>query len=147
MFHPSRDEARAFLTETWRKAGAGERLSALEQMVLEVLTLHPEYHRIIEQPEAYAERDYRPEAGETNPFLHLQLHLAVEEQLSIDQPIGIRRAFEGLRTKLGDEHAARHAVLDCLGEVLWQAQRTGTGPDSRLYLQLLEDRTAMTVRR
>ena len=140
MFAPSRDQARAFLTDTWRKSQAGESLSALERMVMGVFALHPEYHSILERPEAFADRDFRPESGEMNPFLHLQLHLAVEEQLSIDQPLGIRQAFESLRARLDDDHAARHAVLECLGEVLWQGQRTGTGPDTELYLGLLRDR-------
>ncbi len=140
MFTPSRDQARAFLTDTWRKSQAGEPLSALERMVMGILVLHPEYHPIIERPEAFADRDFRPASGVMNPFLHLQLHLAVEEQLSIDQPFGIRQAFESLRARLGDDHAARHAVLECLGEVLWQGQRTGTGPDTELYLGLLRDR-------
>ncbi len=140
MFRPSRDQARAFLTDTWRKGQAGEPLSGLERMAFGVLMLHPEYRSIIEQPDGFIDRDFRPESGGMNPFLHLQLHLAVEEQLSIDQPFGIRQAFEAVRTRLGDDHAARHAVLECLGEVMWQSQRTGTGPDAELYLRLLGER-------
>lgn len=140
MFSPSRDQARAFLTDAWRKGRAGEPLSALERMASGVIALHPEYHSMIEQPEAFAGRDFRPESGDMNPFLHLQLHLAVEEQLSIDQPFGIRRLFEQLRERLGDDHAASHAVLECLAEVLWQSQRTATGPDAELYLRLLGER-------
>ena len=140
MFAPSRDQARAFLSDTWRKGRAGEPLTALERMVMGVLALHPEHHAIIERPEAFTDADFRPESGAMNPFLHLQLHLAVEEQLSIDQPFGIRQAFEAVRARLGDDHAARHAMLECLGEVLWQSQRTGTGPDAELYLRLLGER-------
>jgi hypothetical protein len=82
-------------------------------------------------------RDFSPESGQLNPFLHLSLHLAVEEQLSIDQPPGIRARFEALTRKLGSEHDAKHGVLECLGETIWQAQRKGTPPDQEAYLECL----------
>ena len=91
-----------------------------------LIALHPEYHALLEAPERHLDRDWRPESGDVNPFLHLSLHLAVAEQLAIDQPPGIRAQFERLRAARGDEHAALHAVLECLGEVMWQAQRHGT---------------------
>ena len=100
--------------------------------------MHPEYHATFEHPDRHAERDYSPEAGDINPFLHLSLHLAVAEQLAIDQPPGIRAQFERLRTARGDEHSALHAVLECLGEVIWSAQRQRTPPDAVLYLACLE---------
>jgi uncharacterized protein DUF1841 len=137
VFTPSRDEARRFLIEAWAKFGAGAPLSPLEAMAARVIAAHPEYHRIVETPEPSVERDYRPEQGEANPFLHLSLHLAIEEQLSIDQPPGIRAEFERIRAGRGDAHAAQHALLECLGEVLWHAQRYATAPDSERYLACL----------
>jgi hypothetical protein len=138
MFTPSREEARRFLAGAWAKYGAGQPLSGLEQRVVEIVALHPEYHGLLAQVERHVDRDWTPEAGSTNPFLHLSLHLAVAEQLSIDQPPGIRAHFERLRAARGDEHAALHAVLECLGEVLWAAQRHGAAPDAALYLACLE---------
>ena len=138
MFAPTRDEARRFLVDAWAKHRAGAPLSALERMAADLVALHPEYHPIVEAPERHLERDYGPEDGGTNPYLHLALHLAVAEQLSIDQPPGIRAQFERLRAARGDEHAALHAVLECLGEVIWAAQRHGTPPDAALYLACLE---------
>jgi hypothetical protein len=87
--------------------------------------------------EASLDRDWHPEGASVNPFLHLSLHLAVAEQLSIDQPPGIRAQYERIRAARGDEHPAQHAVLECLGEVLWNAQRHGTAPDAALYLACL----------
>src|SRR5262245_37955195 len=137
MFTPSRDEARRFLIDAWSKSRAGAPLSDLERIAAHLIALHPEYHPMLEQPDKYADRDYAPESGAINPFLHLSLHLAVAEQLAIDQPPGIREQFERLRAARGDEHAALHAVLECLGEVLWQSQRHGTPPDAALYLDCL----------
>jgi hypothetical protein len=105
-----------------------------------LIALHPEYHRTFEHPEQNAERDYSPETGDINPFLHLSLHLAVAEQLTIDQPPGIRAEFERIRLTRGDEHAALHAVLECLGEVIWQAQRQQSPPDAQLYLDCLRQK-------
>ena len=140
MFAPTRDEARRFLIDAWRKYRAGEPLSGLEQKASQLIALHPEYHRMLEAPDAFVDRDYRPEQGDVNPFLHLSLHLAVAEQLSIDQPPGILAQYERLRGKLGDAHEALHALVECLGETIWQAQRLGTGPDAAVYLACLERR-------
>ena len=138
MFTPSREEARRFLIDAWRKFRAGEAASALERQAAGIIALHPEYHAVLEAPERHLDRDYAPETGAMNPFLHLSLHLAVAEQLAIDQPPGIRAQFERLRAAKGDEHAALHAVLECLGEVIWQSQRTSTPPDGALYLDCLK---------
>jgi len=140
MFSPTRDEARQFVIDAWRKHRAGEPLSALEATAARLVGMHPEYHAIIESPALYADRDYRPEHGDVNPFLHLSLHLAVAEQLAIDQPRGIVAHFERLRAARGDAHAALHDIVECLGEVMWQAQRLGTGPDATLYLDCLARR-------
>ena len=138
MFNPSRDEARRFLTESWRKFRGSEPLSGLERIAAGLIAQHPEYHAIFEQGERHVDRDYRPESGDVNPFLHLSLHLAVAEQLAIDQPPGIRAQFERLRAARGDEHEALHVVVDCLGEVIWAAQRQRGAPDAALYLACLE---------
>jgi len=138
MFTPSRDEARRFLVDAWSKHRAKQPLSGLEQVAAGLIALHPEYHPVVENPERFVDRDWKPEAGAANPFLHLSLHLAVAEQIAIDQPPGIRAQFERLRAARGDEHAALHAVLECLGEVMWSAQRHGTPPDGALYIACLE---------
>ena len=141
MFNPSRDEARRFLIEAWKKSREGAPMSDLERIASRLVALHPEYHAVLEKPEKFAERDYHPESGDINPFLHLSLHLAVAEQLAIDQPPGIRAEFERLKDVHGDEHDALHTVLECLGETMWQAQRLGTGPDADVYLDCLRRRT------
>jgi hypothetical protein len=141
MFTPSRDEARRFFFDTWRKYRTRETLSGLETAALQVILLHSEYHALLDDPGRDLERDYAPEHGALNPFLHMSLHLAVEEQLSIDQPPGIRAAFEQLRMKTGDEHDAKHALLECLAETIWQAQRAGTAPDQARYLTCLEEKS------
>ena len=137
MFTPTRDEARRFLVDAWRKYRASQRLSGLEQKAVALIAMHPEYHAVLEDARAHLDRDYRPEQGEINPFLHLSLHLAVAEQLAIDQPAGIVAQYDRLRAARGDDHAALHAIVECLGEVVWQAQRTGSDPDATLYLDCL----------
>ena len=142
MFNPTRDQARLFLFDTWGKYRAGQPLTALEAMALDIVMLHPEYHAVLEDRERYLDRDWKPEGGETNPFLHLSMHLAIGEQLSIDQPPGIRAAVQRLARKLDSEHEARHAVMDCLAEVIWQAQRNGIAFDNAAYLGCLERKAA-----
>ena len=138
MFNPSRNQAREFLFDLWEKHRAGAALTALESMALSVVLEHPEYHRYLGERERYLEQEWRPEGGETNPFLHLQMHLAIEEQVSIDQPPGIRAAIDALARKHGSMHAARHDVMDCLAEAIWNAQRHGAPLDNASYLDCLK---------
>jgi len=135
MFNPTRDQARRFFFDAWRKYRAGEALEGLERVAVGVVLLHPEYHPLMDDPERNVDRDFPPEGGATNPFLHLSLHMAIEEQLSIDQPPGIRGAYERLLARTGDEHDARHAILECLGELVWRSQRDRAPPDTELYLE------------
>jgi Domain of unknown function (DUF1841) len=137
LFNPSRDEARRFLIEAWRKHRAGEPSSGLERIAADLVAQHPEHHAVLEDPERNLDRDWQPERGDVNPFLHLSLHLAVAEQLAIDQPPGIRAEYDRIRMGKGDEHAALHAVIECLGETIWSAQRHSTPPDGALYLACL----------
>ncbi len=88
--------------------------------------------------ERYQDKDYLPELGETNPFLHLMMHLTIEEQISIDQPPGIRAHFVRLTQKLESEHDAQHRMMECLSEMIWQAQHDRTQPDAALYFVCLE---------
>jgi hypothetical protein len=140
MFNPSRDQVRQFFFDTWRKYRNRENLEGLESTALAVILQHPEYHPVLDDPEHYQDRDYRPEAGDPNPFLHLSLHLAIEEQLSVDQPPGIKAELTRLAQKLGDRHAACHEVLECLGETVWRAQRDASAPDAQAYLECLRRR-------
>jgi hypothetical protein len=137
MFAPSRGQVRQFFFDTWGKYRAGTALQGLETLALQVILLHPEYHAVLEAPERTAEKNYTPDMGQTNPFLHMSLHLAIEEQLSIDQPAGVRASFDAILHSRGDRHEAMHVALECLGEMLWRSQRDGTAPDPFSYLECL----------
>jgi hypothetical protein len=137
MFSPSRHQARDLFFNTWEKYGAGQPLEGLENTVIEVVLLHPEYHAILDDRETHRDRDYLPESGIPNPFLHLSLHLAIAEQLAIDQPPGIAELIDSLTARLGDRHAALHVALDCLSEMVWQANHSGSAPDQYAYLACL----------
>lgn len=137
MFAPSREQVRQFFSGTWTKYRAGSPLQGMETLAIDVILLHPEYHATLETPGS-ADRDYPPENGQINPYLHLSLHLALEEQLSIDQPSGVRAAFDALLRKCGDRHDALHSALECLGEMVWRSQRDGAAPDAQSYLECLK---------
>ncbi len=144
MFNPSRDQVRSFFIDTWRKYQAKEVLTPMETIAADIITQHPEYHAVVEDPDAI-DRDFPPESGQINPFLHLSLHLAIEEQLSIDQPPGVRAAFEAACARRGDRHDAMHDALECLGEMLFNAQRNGTPPDGVAYVSALRKRGGLAV--
>jgi hypothetical protein len=142
MFNPSKDEVRRFFCDAWGKHRGGSVLTPLEAIAVDWIRQHPEYQNELADSTAATARDYSIDEGRTNPFLHLSMHLAIAEQLSVDQPPGIRAAHRKLVERRGDEHAAAHAVMDCLGEVVWAAQRAGSPvpPDEMTarYLDCLE---------
>lgn len=140
MFNPSREQVRRFFFDVWKRYRDSAQLTGLEATALEVALKHPEYHTVLDQPERYAERDYRAEHGETNPFLHMSMHLALAEQLSIDQPAGVGAHYRRLLEKFGEPHEAEHAIIDCLAEMIWHAQRANTAPDAAVYLECLENK-------
>ena len=146
MFNPSKDEVRRFFCDAWSKHRGGGVLTPLEAIAVDWMRLHPEYHDELADSAAAVARNYGIDEGRTNPFLHLSMHLAIAEQLSVDQPPGIRDAYRRLVARRGDEHAAAHAVMDCLGEVVWTAQRAGSpvppAEMSARYLDCLERRAS-----
>jgi len=137
MFDPTRDQVRDTFFGAWRKYRAGEPLVGIETVALDVILAHPEYHEVLDHPERYRDKDY---ADQPNPFLHMSLHMALEEQLSIDQPPGIARRFQALVRRHGERHEALHEALECLAETVWRAQRDNAPPDGAAYLECLERR-------
>ena len=134
MFNPSREQVRTFFCESWRKYRERRILEGAEVTAADLIAEHPEYHALLENPEAAVEQEFTPERGQVNPFLHLSLHLAVAEQISIDQPHGIKAAYATLRKKM-DVHDTEHAIMECLGEAIWRSQRDRAPIDGQSYLE------------
>ncbi|HMM47247.1 MAG TPA: DUF1841 family protein [Thiobacillaceae bacterium] len=138
MFNPSRDQVRQFFFDAWAKYRAGAPLAGAEVPALQIILAHPEYHTVLGDPERYRAREYPPESGETNPFMHLSMHLAIAEQVSIDQPAGLRKRLHRLAERHGDVMRAEHDLIDCLAETIWQAQRNGAPYDAGAYLACID---------
>jgi hypothetical protein len=143
LFNPSQADVRRFFCETWRKRRASEPLTPLETIAADWITEHPEYHEDLADAQRAVEADYGVERGRENPFLHLSMHLAISEQLSIDQPPGLRAAAETLTQRLGSHHQAAHQVMECLGETVWKAQRERTSPDGAAYLECVRRKAGL----
>jgi len=136
IFGQDRNELRQMYFDAWRKSRLGELLSPLEAQIATVIDDHPEYQAMMAAEKLDA--SYTPEHGETNPFLHMGLHLAIREQVATDRPNGIAALFNSILVKTGERHAAEHLVLDCLAETLWEAQSNNTAPDEAAYLERLQ---------
>lgn len=139
FFNQDRDQLRQYFLDTWQKAEAGEPLEPLQTIIVSIIEKHPEYHAFLRQGESALGRDFLPEMGESNPFLHLGMHIAIHEQLSTNRPDGIRQIHQELSTKMGDEHDAEHTMMECLGEMIWAAQRENRLPDEQAYLNSLRE--------
>lgn len=139
MFNPTRDQVRQFFCATWEKHQKNQPLEGAEIAAGELCIRHPEYHSLLSSPEKALTGEWHPEHGVMNPFLHLSLHLAISEQISIDQPPGIRGLFEALQTQI-PLHDAEHVLLECLGETIWEAQHNGKQMDGTGYLEKVRRR-------
>ena len=138
MFDLDREQSRRLFFTAWKKHSNKEILEPLESLVADVIQMHPEYHALLENPEANQDKDYFPEMGETNPFLHMGLHIAIKEQISIDQPFGIKDQYSRLLVKHQDPHAVEHLILECLSQMIWESQRNKTFPNNDAYLACLK---------
>ncbi len=128
---------RRVFVEAWRKQRTGEPMEPLEQVIAHIVQQHPEYHRMLETPEPILDKDFQPEGGLSNPFLHMGMHISLQEQVSTDRPAGITRLYQQIIGKIGDPHEAEHQMMECLGRMLWEAQRANRMPDEEAYLECL----------
>jgi hypothetical protein len=140
MFAPSQNDVRRFFCETHRKREQGLPLTPMETVAADWIGEHPEYHAELNDVDAALAAVYDVEAGRTNPFLHLSMHLSISEQVSIDQPRGIKQAYALLAAKRGSAHEAQHEVMECLGEMMWESQRSGLPPDGHKYIDCVRRR-------
>jgi hypothetical protein len=142
MFNPSRDQVRQFFCATWKKHLERLPLVGAEVAAADIAARHPEYHALLNDADQALGQEWTPEGGQMNPFLHLSLHLAIHEQVSINQPPGIRMAFEQLRARM-DPHDAEHVLLECLGETIWRAQREGKPMDALAYVDAVKRKASL----
>jgi len=135
IFGQDRDELRKMYADAWQKHVDAMPLSPLEAQIADVVAQHPEYHDAVTDQDL--DKDYTPDAGRTNPFLHMGLHLGIREQVATDRPPGIAALYAALAAKMGDRHAAEHQMIECLAETLWEAQSQNRTPDEERYLERL----------
>ena len=133
----SRDEVRQVYQQVWQKMQAHRLLEPMEALIAEVIDIHSEYHALFEDNDALEQREFTPEQGQTNPFLHMGMHIALREQATSDRPAGLQSLYQKLCANKG-QHEAEHAMMECLGEALWTAQRNGREPDMNAYLDCLK---------
>lgn len=135
MFGQNRSQIRHFFLDAWARHLRCEALEPLAAQVVKAIEEHPEYHALMESGKDALHGDHPPELGLSNPFLHLGMHLAIREQTATDRPLGIRAVYQCLCATLGGAHEAEHAIMECLGQSLWESQRNGNPPDEQTYLE------------
>ena len=140
MFQPSQQDVRRFFCATRAKQRDGAPLTPMEALAADWIAGHPEYHAELADEAAALAAVYDVDAGRTNPFLHLSMHLSITEQVAIDQPSGIKQAFELLAARRGSAHDAHHEMMECLGEMIWESQRSGLPPDGVRYIDCVRRR-------
>lgn len=129
-----RDQLREQILTAWARAQQGKLLTSLESQIVDVIELHPEYHRLFDNPTLAREKNF---STEDNPFLHVSLHISLNEQLRCNRPKGIGELFALFVKKLGDDHTASHHMMGIMAELIWDAQQNGQLPDEMTYLERL----------
>jgi len=137
MFGQDRTQMRRVFLDAWRKHKNQQPLEPIEHLIASLIADHPEYHPLFDSPETALDREWMPEQGESNPFLHLSMHIGIQEQVGADHPSGITNLYRQLVQHYGSAHAAEHEMMECLGRALWEAQRSGKLPDEQSYLECL----------
>ena len=140
MFQPNQSDVRRFFCAAHAGQRAGLPLDPMATIAARWIAEHPEYHGELADEAAALQAVYTVEEGRTNPFLHLSMHLTIEEQVAIDQPTGIRQAVQLLAVRRGSLHDAHHEVMECLGEMIWASQRSGLPPDGLAYIEAVRRR-------
>ncbi len=136
IFGQDRAELRKMYADAWQKRRDKLPLSSLEMQIADVVEIHPEYHGEVSSDDL--DRDFTPDGGQTNPFLHMGLHLGIREQVATNRPAGIAAIYQALVASKGDIHIAEHEMIDCLAETLWEAQSQNQPPDEHKYLERLQ---------
>ena len=136
IFGQDRAELRKMYADAWQKRSDKLPLTPLEAQIADVIEMHSEYHE--EVTNADLDRDFTPDGGRTNPFLHMGLHLGIREQVSTNRPAGIASIHHALAASRGDIHAAEHEMIECLAETLWESQSQNRPPDEHKYLERLQ---------
>jgi hypothetical protein len=140
MFGNNRNELRQVYLSCWQLKKNKLPMDPMQEVVANIVELHPEYHELLENEDSL-DKDFSAETGESNPFLHMSMHIALHEQISTDRPEGIDDCYQKLCKLHGGAHDAEHAMMECLGEALWLAQRNKTSPDEKNYLNCLKKLT------
>lgn len=138
MFGQDRTELRQMFFTSWKKHQNKQLMEPLEAVVAKIIELHPEYHTLLEDETDQLDKDYTPEMGQTNPFLHMAMHISIQEQLSTKRPTGIEQLHQSMLKKNKDPHETEHLMMECLGKMLWEAQSQNRAPDENDYLNCLK---------
>lgn len=141
MFGQDRTELRQMFFTSWKKHQNKQLMEPLEAVVAKIVELHPEYHALFENEATELDKDYTPEMGQTNPFLHMAMHISIQEQLSTKRPTGIEQLYQSMLNKNKDPHETEHLMMECLGKMLWEAQSQNRMPDENDYLSCLKKYT------
>jgi hypothetical protein len=138
IFGQDRNQLRQMYIDVWRKQQAGELMQPLEAIIAEVVAMHPEYHALLGTDKEALDKDFLPELGQSNPFMHMGMHIAIREQLGTDRPAGIATAHKQLLLRLQDPHETEHQIMECLGRALWESQQNNAPPDEAAYLRCVQ---------
>lgn len=140
LYHNDRTSMRNIYRTCWQKFRQQAPLEPMEQLIAGVVAMHPEYHRLLEEEHDTLDQEFHAELGQSNPFLHMGMHIALQEQVRANHPPGINAIYHQLAAR-HDAHEVEHRMMECLGEMLWKSQQQQTPPQDEEYLECLKQLT------
>ena len=98
--------------------------------------MHPDMHQMVMDGKDLPE-EIKDETGNVwSPRLHVAMHAAVENQLAIDEPVGIATLALKLEAeKILGAHEVRHVIMDALTVQIYEAQKNKKVFDSDQYMK------------
>ena len=135
MYTNNRDAYRQAFFIAWDKYKKKLPLEPVESQLIEVILLHPEYHALLERPNAYEQQEF---TFEENPFIRMSLHLTVREQVRTNRPAGVTAIYQELLKKYINGQEVEYRMMECLAKILLHSQQSGTMPNEEEYLKQLK---------
>jgi hypothetical protein len=119
------------------KNGNLDILTGEEGRYAEVMLEHEEeYFNQFEMADLTYNYQYDPDTEE-NPFLHIALHVVVENQLEAGQPTEVYQFYDSMRKRKCSHHDAIHLIAALLAPLIVIALQRNGAPDEELYRSLL----------
>ncbi len=117
--------------EVWGKIKEEKELSPEDKKLAKILLEHEEYSNLWDAISSHPKK----RAEQINPYLHVYLHIAIENQIGEENPRQVGRYV----SQSIDKHKAIHEIIAIFSEHLFEALKYRKPLDRLKYIQRLNE--------